>query len=530
MSNLLPFILQRISLYSITAYAHLFLAVFAALVAYRLVYALYFSPLRNIPGSIFSRLSDVRLKLYIIAGQMAHLGRKEYSAYGDIFVCGKDSICISNPADIRALLNNPNVPKAHHYNILRFTGIDNTVSTQDVELANLRRRQMGPFFKPSYLARMEKTIMERGILSIKSKWDQLITQSASGKAEVNYSHDFLFSSFDIIGTLIYGKQIAELSVNDTKTVRWIDTTVTYLGLRSMLRLLPILSPLSQFPWPWEQRYRTLSKYINESIDRRRKLLAKTDKQKRPTDLLQAFMDAEDPESRVRMSHAQIHGECVLMMLAGADTVSHTIAWTVHFLTLYPEHLKRAMEEVRSAFAPNHVVTYSEGRLHLPFVEACLYESLRLAPVTGGLLPRVSPKGGVVVQGHYIPEGTMIFANFAAANHHHAFWENPYAYDPSRFLNNSEAKHNVLTFSYGKRICPGRHLAWWEMLTVLANALKDYDWSLPSDLTHLGPSVLDERGYPKQMDSQQFIVVKPADAERDCRLVISKHVVGTSVAE
>ncbi|KAJ2683851.1 hypothetical protein H4R19_006950, partial [Coemansia spiralis] len=367
---------------------------------------------------------------------------------------------------------------------------------------------------------MEPVIMEHGILSIKRKWDRMIEESADGTVEVNYCNDFLFASFDIIGTLVYGRQIEELNTNDAETAKWIDKTVTYIGIRSMAQLL-LPGPLLILLRPWEGRYTRLSNYIHESINLRRQHLAalaeKGEARKKPADLLQAFIDAEDPESKVRMCHEQIHGECVLMMLAGSDTTSHTITWTVNLLMLYPAHYRRAVAEVRERFGADHIITHSDCRAHLPFVEACLLESLRLSPVTGGLLPRLSPKGGMHVQGHYIPEGTVVFINLAVANHHPAHWERPHEYDPMRFIRNSEARHNVLTFSHSRRMCPGRHLALWEMLTILANVLKDYDMQLPADYTHLGPHVLNQHGYPKQMDAQQYIVVKPIDAERDCRL-------------
>ncbi|KAJ1764627.1 hypothetical protein LPJ74_006608, partial [Coemansia sp. RSA 1843] len=50
---------------------------------------------------------------------------------------------------------------------------------------------------------------------------------------------------------------------------------------------------------------------------------------------------------------------------------------------------------------------------------------------------------------------------------------------------------------------------------------DYDFELPADYTHLGPSVLDERGLPKTMDAKSFITYAPSNPKRDCRLVISK---------
>ncbi|KAJ1955580.1 hypothetical protein GGI12_005527, partial [Dipsacomyces acuminosporus] len=77
-----------------------------------------------------------------------------------------------------------------------------------------------------------------------------------------------------------------------------------------------------------------------------------------------------------------------------------------------------------------------------------------------------------------------------------YWKNPYHFDPTRFLDSDEAKRNVFTFSYGARVCPGRQLSWFEMLTTLANILKDYDMRFPDDYSIRGPHVLDDKGYPK----------------------------------
>ncbi|KAJ2349995.1 hypothetical protein IWW50_002297 [Coemansia erecta] len=491
---------------------------------YRLIHGLFFSPLRNIPGSTVSRLTAKRLEMSTIFGWMSHLGRGDYEKYGDVFIVTPSAVAISNPNDIRTVLGNAGVAKSSYYNILRFTGIDNTVSTQDFELANTRHRQLAPFFKRAYLAKMEPTIMRHGIEAIKRKWDGVIAESADGTAEVNYCNDFLFAAFDIIGTLVYGRQLEELNTNNAKTAKWIDTTVTYLGIRSMVQLV-LKYPFSLLMQPWESRYDKLSAYINKAIHERKDHLARG--KERPADLLQAFIDAEDPESRVRMCHEQIHGECVLMMLAGSDTTSHTISWTLHLLMLYPQHYRRALAEVRARFAPDHMITHDECRAQLPFIEACVLESLRLAPVTGGLLPRMAPRGGMHIQGHYIPEGTTVFINLAAANHHERVWQRPHEFDPTRFIDSPDARHNVLTFSHGRRTCPGKNLAMWEMLTILANVLKDYDMQLPADYTHLGPHILDKHGFPRQMDAQQYIVVKPVDAERDCRILISKRFVPKS---
>ncbi|KAI8318170.1 cytochrome P450 [Martensiomyces pterosporus] len=114
------------------------------------------------------------------------------------------------------------------------------------------------------------------------------------------------------------------------------------------------------------------------------------------------------------------------------------------------------------------------------------------------------------------------ANLSGCNLNKKSWHEPHCFDPTRFLNNDEAKRNVLTFGSGVRICPGRHLAWIEMMTTLANILKDYDLQLPDDYTLRGPSVLDERGYPQVMETRHSIVTGSKHPLRDCRLCISKH--------
>ncbi|KAJ2691859.1 hypothetical protein H4R19_006271, partial [Coemansia spiralis] len=143
-----------------TTGAFILASVAAAEAVYRTIYALYFSPLRRVPGSLIARLTGKRIELDTVAGNMSRLGKVDFERYGDVFVVTPNAVAICNPDDIRALLSNPCAAKADYYQILRFTGIDNTVSAQDFDLANTRHRQMGPFFKPTYLAKMEPVIME----------------------------------------------------------------------------------------------------------------------------------------------------------------------------------------------------------------------------------------------------------------------------------------------------------------------------------------------------------------------------------
>ncbi|KAJ1956963.1 hypothetical protein GGI12_005166, partial [Dipsacomyces acuminosporus] len=429
-------------------YASLLATLVVASIAYRITYALFFSPLRNIPGPFLARLTNKRAEVLAAIGKQGKMAQEEYEKYGDIYMYQPNAVSISNPDDVRAVLGTHNFRKTDLYRAVDFLDRENLVSTPDPELANLRRRQLGPYFNHTSLANMEDIILNNSALAIKKKWEKLIEENGGERAVVNYYKDCLYATFDTVGALLFGKDFSALKNDDSTAPNWIAKTVTYLGTRANFRLL------DQFPFklilkPWESHYNALVKYSGDAIKARRQLLqSMKDGDNKPFDLLQAFIEAEDPESKIKMSPVEVHSESLLMLLAGSETTAGTLMWTLHLLTLYPLHYKRAVDEVRSQFDKDYVIRYAEGRRKLPFLEACIHESLRLIPVTGGQWPRRTPKGGVTIRGHFIPEGTEININFTGSNIHKETWPNPYVYDPERFLNDEEAKRKLLTFSIG----------------------------------------------------------------------------------
>ncbi|KAJ1823172.1 hypothetical protein LPJ75_000022 [Coemansia sp. RSA 2598] len=131
-----------------------------------------------------------------------------------------------------------------------------------------------------------------------------------------------------------------------------------------------------------------------------------------------------------------------------------------------------------------------------------------------------PRGGITVQGYYLPQGTTVAVNITGANHHRQTWHDPRSFLPERFIDDPMAKKNVFTFSFGARSCPGRNLALRQMLVVFANILKNYDFELPKDAL-FNPGNLDKHGYPQAMPSVQRIMIGPKYPERDCRVIIRK---------
>jgi helvolic acid biosynthesis cytochrome P450 monooxygenase len=486
-------------------------------------YRLYFSPLRHIPGSTLSRLFTAHSVLKRVFAEGTSAVQKDYDRYGDVYVNKPNGITISNPKDIKTVLTSYEFRKTDIYGMLDIKGRASIFTNRDPGQASQRRRQLGPFFNHNFLGRMEPLILKHSIIAIQNKWDRLIEQAGGGPVTVNFRNESQYTALDTIGALAFGREFHALANDDPTIIKWIESTGVYLGTTKNFPLVKWY-PFSKLVSHHKTIFDKFVHYSEESVEQRREYLDDPKTTEKPVDLLQGFIDAEDPESsKVRMTPQEVSTESIAMQLAGSETTSFVTSMVMHLFTLYPEHHRRAMEEVRSQFPLDHLIGFDECRKQLPFLEAFIYETLRYCPLTSGFFPRINPTNGITIQGHYIPPGTEVAINLIGAHTNPEVWDKPHFFDPTRFLDDDTAKRNVFTFSYGHRNCIGRNLAWMEMMVVLANILKDYDISLPEDSV-CGPHNVDELGRPRIMPTRSILFTTPKYPERDCRIVVTKRTV------
>lgn len=148
----------------------------------------------------------------------------------------------------------------------------------------------------------------------------------------------------------------------------------------------------------------------------------------------------------------------VLIVAGSETTATLLSGVVYLLTAHPEVLEKLAQEVRSSFSDDKEITLlSVGNLH--YMLACLNETLRHYPPVGIGLPRQVPKGGAMVAGRFVPEGTIVAVWQWAINHAPEHWTKPMEFHPERFLEDPAFKGDKLDamqpFSIGPRNCIGR---------------------------------------------------------------------------
>ena len=91
-----------------------------------------------------------------------------------------------------------------------------------------------------------------------------------------------------------------------------------------------------------------------------------------------------------------------VLIASSETTSSMLSGVIYLLLSNPEALKKVVEEVRTSFKSENVITLTSVSC-LTNMLACLNEALRShQPVPFGM-PRFVPKGGAKISGESVPE-------------------------------------------------------------------------------------------------------------------------------
>lgn len=131
---------------------------------------------------------------------------------------------------------------------------------------------------------------------------------------------------------------------------------------------------------------------------------------------------------------------------------------------------RLCSENRTTFESESEINMQNVSTKLPFMQAVLSETLRLFPPAAGSFNRITPPGGCVVVGDYIPGGVSLAVNQWSANHSKLNFRRPYDFLPQRWMGDEEfaddKRKAMQPFSVGPRNCIGRSLAYAEYVFSL----------------------------------------------------------------
>ncbi|KAJ7496786.1 cytochrome P450 [Mycena latifolia] len=190
-----------------------------------------------------------------------------------------------------------------------------------------------------------------------------------------------------------------------------------------------------------------------------------------SDLLDSKNSTREEERTIKWAAAGIYS-------GGAETTAAVIETFYLAMILYPEAQRKAQNELDTVLGHCTAPRLSD-RPRLPFVEALISEVFRHFTITPMGLPHVAAEDDVH-DGYFIPKDAIIFANNWLFYRDSNTYADPEAFRPERFVetpnHRKEKDPKDMLFGYGRRACPGVHLADMTMWLVFASILVFFDIS------------------------------------------------------
>jgi cytochrome P450 len=209
---------------------------------------------------------------------------------------------------------------------------------------------------------------------------------------------------------------------------------------------------------------------------RRRIAARPELREAPENFLESMIAAQETEGA--FSDEEIMGNVFTLLLAGEDTTSHSMAWTIWSLAQRPEIQARWAEEASGVLGEAPYATEYETVEGFRYGEGVLRESMRLTPVVP--ISGLEPLADTEIEGVHIPAGTHLFLLHRYAGLHSV--ERAEEFKPERWLEDegelaAPEQKSFLTFGAGPRFCPGRNLAFLEAKTALGMIARNFEIEL-----------------------------------------------------
>jgi cytochrome P450 len=390
--------------------------------------------------------------LEVMQADMGEIFRIPLPGFSPVVLSGPQAnhfVLVTHRNDLRWRVERDPVARLLHHGVL----------VEDGEAHDVLRRSMAPAMHKSMLNAYQHAMLRRT--------EQVLQGWQDG------------GRYDM---LVEMRKVALLIIMDT--LFGIDFSREIQPLwRSILRTLEFISPGLWVVWPemprpgYAQALAALDRFLYRIISERR--LAGADGQ----DLLSLLV--RNPN----MTDELIRDQLLTMFIAGHDTSTALLAWSLYLLSSHPDVLqsvRRELDDVLQGEPPS-----LETAHQLEYLQQVLSETLRMYPPIhiGNRIAALD----LDFQGYRIPAGTRVMYSIYLSHRQPEYWPDPQRFDPQRFAPHQEQRRTPYTyvaFGGGPRNCIGLAFAQVEVKIVLARLLQWFDLELlnPHVHAHMGATL------------------------------------------
>ncbi|KAI1462123.1 cytochrome P450 [Annulohypoxylon moriforme] len=436
--------------------------------------------LSHIPGPFWMSCTKLCQAGIQLRGGWYIYARKLGDRYGKLFRIGPNQLLTTDVDVIRRMAHfKSSYTKGPFYQTFRFIPTqDNSFSLIDDREHTRLRTKLGPGYIGSTFV---ESCIDKQCSRLVTLIDKKFISTPGNLRPLDLTQISFCFSMDCVGDLSYGKEFGCLDEGEDvhKFVKWnekfFNTAIVVSNFHWLTKIF--------FKWPFNWIYPT-----NQDKDGVGKYLALAqaavkksyeDGQGRVKDTLASFMEQG-------ITKDEAINELMLQIVAGTDSTATATRMTMLFLVTNPIAYGKLQSEIDVVVSEGRIsspIKDSESR-QLSYLQAVIKEGLRTFPVVTATFFKKVPKGGDVISGYFIPEGTEIGHNVMGIMRAEKYWgEDADVFRPERWLEVDDKTHEMMTgvleilWGAGRFKCLGRAIAQVELNKVFVELLRRYDFSV-----------------------------------------------------
>jgi len=339
----------------------------------------------------------------------------------------------------------------------------------------LQRKALTPAFHFENLKSMVDIMIDVAFKQI-SIWTDKIKTSENGVIQEEIRETMSGVTLEVIGGSAFGSSVAMDKDNgeDRKKIYSAFYDALALTASRMVNITSLIPIINILPLPSLRHIKTCNRVISTLA---RKIIAdrragKTQPLCQGRDILDLLLETKDP---ITFTESQIMDESLTFVLAGHETTSNLLSWSMYMMTTHADIYQKLQNEVDTVLGKKTVDF--EAVKNMPYLDAFFCETLRFWPPIP-FLGRYAIKEHTIGKGDKeikIMKGTEIRLSTYNLHRQSQYYKDPLKFSPERFLDHSTRPppFSYLPFGSGPRSCLGQQFALLEAKVVLSSFLQHF---------------------------------------------------------
>ncbi|KAM0725021.1 putative cytochrome P450 6a14 [Formica fusca] len=325
------------------------------------------------------------------------------------------------------------------------------------------------------------------IKEVSEKFKQFVDQYANNEEPVEIRNLTAKFTSEIIATCFFGLEINTIQNGDSEfrkiCKKVVDPSLEIAMKRYIRDYMPgIFKWLSVCLTPRDVTA-YFTKIVKEIITHRqmnnitRNDIMQTliDLKYKKTKMENALAQNETSESNdIVIDDMVIAAQSFIFFLAGFETSSTTMSFTMYELATNPKIQEKLYDEIRAAYEKHGYFSY-DIISEMKYLDCVVRETLRKYPPVGATQRICAESYKIPDSDVVLEKGTKVLVPIYAIHHDPLYYKNPNVFDPNRFIDENKKLHDndtYLPFGNGPRICIGMKFAYVQtkvgIVTLMAN--------------------------------------------------------------